>query len=208
MSTLDYAILRPVKAIALLFIILGFYISAPSRAAENLALGIDDITLSIPDGWSFARHANYHRIYNIPKQEQAAIDADALKQNIYISVFASRQANHTAALQGLQQIASGSGSSTAFLPIAGWPAVQQQRLTIRPQPGSETTGQSEEVLIITTGAYDSSSGSGVHGGRYKRSIVTGSAVRDPAGRLTKLPVAQSCRLSSTAHSSVIFYLWT
>ena len=141
---------RLVGSVALLIPLLAWTQPGVVRATEIVDLGVDGIAIEILDGWSFARHANFHRIYDVPLEEQTTIDHESLKEMVQISVFAEPQADHAAALQRLREIASESEEPGSFVEIAGWPALRRQRMGVRPQPGTLESSEAEQVLKITT----------------------------------------------------------
>ncbi|MFQ5457643.1 MAG: hypothetical protein ACE5FC_04210 [Myxococcota bacterium] len=113
------------------FCALALPLTVQPAIAGTLNLGIHDIRLDVPAGWSSAKYANFHKIYSVPASDQAGLDADRLKEIVQISVHTYRAPDHAAALMRLREIASESQAAPTFLEIGGWPALQRHRLAPR-----------------------------------------------------------------------------
>jgi hypothetical protein len=124
--------------------------AAPGAVAETLHVGVRDIRIEVPGGWSFAQHANIHKIYSIASDEQASLDAEGLEEIVQISVHTYRAPDHAAALMRLREIASEGQVAPTFLEIGGWPALQRRRLVPRPQPGADPPDGDVMVWMATT----------------------------------------------------------
>jgi len=129
--------------------LLAFALLAPAAAGETLELGVDDLELDIPDGWSHARHANVHKIYNRQVEGEPALAARSLRRAVQITVHTDRLADHQAALQALRIVAAESGASIEARTIGGWPAIQRRFLAPRPRSGL-ATDEPGKVWMLTT----------------------------------------------------------
>lgn len=118
-------------------------------AAETVDLGVKDVTIEIPDTWSFSQHANIHKIYNVPIEQQQGLTPRRLRRTVQITVHTELLSDHEAALQALRVIAAESGADVEFLTIAGWPALQRRFLAPRPMSG-QAISEAGNVWMLTT----------------------------------------------------------
>lgn len=135
---------------AVVFSFLVLMLIVPTADAGTLSLGDRDITIEIPDSWSYAKYANFHKIYSVSLDEQSTLDSESLKEIVQISVHSYRASDHTVALRRLREIAMEGSVEATFLKIGGWPALQRRRFLQRPQPGTEPAEQEEMVWMLTT----------------------------------------------------------
>lgn len=126
-----------------------FLLAPAAAAAETFELGVDDIEIDLPDGWSSARHANVHKIYNVPADRQRGLTARSLRQAVQITVHTERLADHQAALRAMRIIAAESGAEVNLVTIAGWPALQRRFLAPRPLSGQSVQDEGN-VWMLTT----------------------------------------------------------
>ena len=171
-------------------------LAAPAGAANTLELGTKGVEIDVPEGWSFARHANIHKIYNIPIESQTGLTARSLRRTVSVTVSSDLLADHAAAVQGLRVIAAESGAKVELVTIAGWPGLQRRFLAPRPQSG--LSSDESKVWMVTSAVAIDNLLLRLEAGRPRR----GSARCSPASRrwarienfglLNPMPSSGSC----------------
>ncbi len=137
-------------ALVLVTMTLSSLLLAERAGSETLDLGVRGAQVTLPEGWSGARVANFHRIYDVAATDLAGLDVEARKRVAQVSVHSYQATDHATAVQRLREIVSGSQMAPRFLEIAGWPAVRGRQLALRPQSGTAGDDGAEKVWMLTT----------------------------------------------------------
>jgi len=130
----------------------------PSGAAAQqtpvVHLQGEDITLTLPTGWSVAPYADVFQLLNVSADRHDGLDVDTLDHTARIIITAERGSDHSQALRRLGEIATEVTSPATFLAVGGWPALQRRHLAPKPQPtqNEPLAGSAEETVLQTTTA--------------------------------------------------------
>jgi uncharacterized repeat protein (TIGR01451 family) len=114
---------------------------------HTLTIDALGMSVSYPDGWSVPpqRLVNMHELINVPANQQDTLEATAR-----VKITTETRTDHAGAVRRLQEIAAEASSSSTFLSIGGWPALQRRHVEPRPQPSQGPAFVDEMVLRITT----------------------------------------------------------
>jgi len=125
-------------------LLLGYPIQ--SAMAEEVELNAPGFALEVPDSWTANSSRTNLRLQKEDMALDGTIDADAPR----MIVSTETRLDHAGALRRLLDIGGFRGATWEFVEIAGWPALQQKFVQLRPQPSRGEIEGSETVLVVQT----------------------------------------------------------
>ena len=124
--------------------------SRPPVLTQTLSIEVEGMGIAVryPNNWSVApkQFVNSWKLINVPADQQTtAMPTSRVK------ISAETRVDHTEAIQQLQELGAGLRvSSSEFLEIGGWPALQVSYIDVKPQRDQGSQSQDTFVLRIAT----------------------------------------------------------